>query len=397
MISVMMIKEDIEDIIWRDYQGICSEEEKLSLQEWIEASEKNRLVFEQIRSIIESGELVKGYDVLNEQNALEKVMRRIKPRSIHRYVWLRYAAGILLPLILVAIAYYFMAPNETMESPVIAHQIQPGMSKATLYLSDGQEIDLLQLGDSTLRDGLAEQEILLRGTSNTLNYYDPSRGIRQVEKVVYNKIVVPRGGEYMLILSDGTKVWLNSETEMEYPLCFGLDVREVRLKGEAYFEVKKDVKRKFNVVMDGATIEVTGTSFNESCYPDEYNCCAILETGRINLLANNTVNKVNIGERAVYDKKSGEVTINPVDLKYYTSWRHGTFHFYNTPLSEIVRALGRWYDVEFRFEDESLQDVCFSGAALRNRPIDFMLRLLENTQSVKFSIQKDGMIWISKK
>ena len=86
MISVMMIKEDIEDIIWRDYQGICSEEEKLSLQEWIEASEKNRLVFEQIRSIIESGELVKGYDVLNEQNALEKVMRRIKPRSIHRYV-----------------------------------------------------------------------------------------------------------------------------------------------------------------------------------------------------------------------------------------------------------------------------------------------------------------------
>ena len=75
MISVMMIKEDIEDIIWRDYQGICSEEEKLSLQEWIEASEKNRLVFEQIRSIIESGELVKGYDVLNEQNALEKVMR----------------------------------------------------------------------------------------------------------------------------------------------------------------------------------------------------------------------------------------------------------------------------------------------------------------------------------
>ena len=111
-------------------------------------------------------------------------------------------------------------------------------------------------------------------------------------------------------------------------------------------------------------------------------------------MANNTVNKVNIGERAVYDRKSGEVTINPVDLKYYTSWRHGTFYFYNTPLSEIVRALGRWYDVEFRFEDESLHEVCFSGAALRNRPIDFMLRLLENTQSVKFSIQKDGMIWI---
>lgn len=149
MSSVMMIKEDIEDIIWRDYQGICSEEEKLSLQEWIEASEKNRLVFEQIRSIIESGELVKGYDVLNEQNALEKVMRRIKPRSLHGMCGYVMLQEFFCPLILVAIAYYFMTHNETMESPIIAHQIQPGMSKATLYLSDGQEIDLLQLGDST--------------------------------------------------------------------------------------------------------------------------------------------------------------------------------------------------------------------------------------------------------
>ena len=86
-----------------------------------------------------------------------------------------------------------------------------------------------------------------------------------------------------------------------------------------------------------------------------------------------------------------------VDLKYFTAWRYGTFYFYNTPLSDIVRKLGRWYDVDFKFADESLRDVCFSGAALRSKPIDFMLELLSSTQSLKFDIQSDGMIMIYKK
>ena len=396
MISVMMIKEDIEDIIWRDYQGICSEEEKLSLQEWIEASEKNRLVFEQIRSIIESGELVKGYDVLNEQNALEKVMRRIKPRSIHRYVWLRYAAGILLPLILVAIAYYFMAPNETMESPVIAHQIQPGMSKATLYLSDGQEIDLLQLGDSTLRDGLAEQEILLRGTSNTLNYYDPSRGIRQVEKVVYNKIVVPRGGEYMLILSDGTKVWLNSETEMEYPLCFGLDVREVRLKGEAYFEVKKDSTRPFCVEIEGMQVQVYGTSFNVNARKGE-DVQTVLVEGEVGIKLPNSQKEYMLspGKLAHFDRGTGKVQIKSVNVQQYVAWTKGIFTFEEESLEQIMNTLSLWYDVDVFYQTESVKQLHFSGHLGRYKEIQDILGAITEATGVKFTI-KERIIIVTK-
>ena len=201
----------------------------------------------------------------------------------------------------------------------------------------------------------------------------------------------------MLVLSDGTKVWLNSETRLEYPLAFGEYSRDVRLSGEAYFEVTKDEARHFNVIMEGATIEVTGTSFNASCYPREGQCRAVLENGKINLRTEHGGVAVDVGECASYDIVSGKVTVEAVDLKYFTSWRYGTFYFYNTPLSEIVQKLGRWYDVNFKFADESLRDVCFSGAALRSKSIDFMLELLASTQSLNFDIQGDGTIMIYKK
>ena len=217
------------------------------------------------------------------------------------------------------------------------------------------------------------------------------------KELACNKIVVPRGGEYMLVLSDGTKVWLNSETRLEYPLAFGNGNREVRLSGEAYFEVARDELRHFNVIMEGATVEVTGTSFNASCYPEEGKCSAVLESGKINLLTKQGTTAVSVGERASYDIASGKVSVEQVNLKYFTSWRYGTFYFYNTPLSDIVQKLERWYDVNFEFADDSLGEVCFSGAALRNKPIDFVLELLADTQSLKFDIQGDGTIMIYKK
>lgn len=395
----MMVSETIIDTIRRDLRNECSEEEKSHLQEWIDASEENGRAYKETRFILECGTLLKGYDHLDEQQALGKVMKRVKPlRSIRRYTWLKYAAVIFLPIFMGTVVYYLTLFEKETEVPVLAtYEIQPGTAKATLYLSDGREVDLRDVGDSTIQDGSSDQEILFKGGNNTLSYYNSLPETNPAEKLAYNKIVVPRGGEYMLILSDGTKVWLNAETEMEYPLRFGKEVREVRLKGEAYFEVQKDTKRRFNVIMEGATVEVTGTSFNVSCYPEDGSYSATLESGNINFLANHIVKKVNVGECAVYDEVSKKIAVNVVDLKYYTAWRRGSFYFYDTPLSEITTRLGRWYDVEFKFADEALREVCFSGAALRNKPIDFILRLLESTRSLKFSIEKDGIIWINKK
>ena len=394
------MNENWEEIVWRALRNECSSEELMKLQEWRNEASENEQMYEDIKGIMGMGNFLKGMDSLHKENALENILKRTRQRSLGYSRILKYAAVLLLPLLLGGTLFYVLTFKQQAGEvlPVSEpKQILPGGPKAILYLSDGQVIDLNRIVDSVIVDKYSGQEIALSKDINALNYSGVTGDIGQSKELAYNRIEVPRGGEYMLVLSDGTKVWLNSETRLEYPLAFGEHSREVRLSGEAYFEVTKDEARCFNVIMEGATIEVMGTSFNASCYLGEGQCWAVLESGKINLRTDHGVAAVNVGECASYDIASGKVTVESVDLKYFTSWRYGTFYFYNTPLSEIVQKLGRWYDVNFKFADESLREVCFSGAALRSKPIDFMLELLSSTQSLKFDIQSDGMIIIYKK
>ena len=394
------MNQNWEEIIWRALRNECSSEELMKLQEWRNETPDNEQMYEDIKGIAGMGNFLKGIDSLHKENALENILKRTRQRSLGHSRLLKYVAVFLLPLLLGGTLFYFLKFKQQAgeKLPVsVAKQILPGGPKAILYLSDGQVIDLNRTIDSVIVDKHSGQEITLSKDINALNYSGVTGNTTQPKELAYNRIEVPRGGEYMLVLSDGTKVWLNSETRLEYPLTFGEYSRDVRLSGEAYFEVTKDEARHFNVIMEGATIEVTGTSFNASCYPGEGQCKAVLESGKINLRTEYGVAAVDVGECASYDIVSGKVTVEAVDLKYFTSWRYGTFYFYNTPLSEIVQKLGRWNDGNFKFADESLRDVCFSGAALRSKSIDFMLELLASTQSLNFDIQGDGTIMIYKK
>jgi ferric-dicitrate binding protein FerR (iron transport regulator) len=177
---------------------------------------------------------------------------------------------------------------------------------------------------------------------------------------------------------------LNAETEITFPLAFGPGSREVHLRGEAFFEVKKEPGRPFIVHAREARVEVTGTSFNLACYPGDA-VVTTLETGSVALVAGHRERRLAGGEQATYDPRDGKIAVEKVDVKYHSSWRHGRFHFYDAPLREIAEKLGRWYDVRFEFADPSLEGLRFSGAALRARPIEFMLELLEHTCSLRFT------------
>lgn len=393
--------ENWEEVIWRSLRNACSESELEELRRWRDQSQTHERVYQDIKEITETGSLLKGVDLLQKERAWNNVMGQVKRKSKIRLRVFRYAAVLMLPLLAVGTWVYFQQFDEQpgkLVTPLAVERIQPGGPKAMLYLSDGQMVDLNSTSDSVIVDGHSGQRIALSREVKALNYSQVEGMNEGVAEQVCNKILVPRGGEYMLILSDGTRVWLNSETRLEYPLAFGGGCREVRLSGEAFFEVTRDEGRPFHVVMDGATIEVAGTSFNATCYPGDGRCQAVLESGKINLVTDGgRVTKVGVGESACYDAASGKVAVEPVNLKYYTAWRYGTFYFYDTPLSEIVRQLGRWYDVEFMFTDDSLREVCFSGAALRSKPIEFILELLAGTQSLRFEIQKNGIITIYRK
>lgn len=386
--------ENIEQVILDYLRGELNGVEAEELEGWLGESEEHRRIYEGIRKIAGEAVFLKGIERVDKAGGRQRIQWRIEQsrRRALRLRWSKVAAAIALPLMIGLGVYLGMRTigEPPVEMALSFEAIRPGMSQAVLYLADGREVDLNMVSDSVIHDGEADRQIHLKG--KMLDYLNGRNDSDGNKGSAYNRIVVPRGGEYRLVLSDGTQVWLNSATELRYPVKFAGDVRQVELKGEAYFEVAKASGRRFQVVMDGVTIEVTGTSFNASCYPDEGTCSATLATGSIRLLADGKVQPVKVGENAQYSRRNGKITVEPVDLKYYTSWRLGQFYFHDTSLQSITRQLGRWYDVEFEFADASLKEICFSGVALRDKPIGYILKLLESTQFVKFTLLPDGRI-----
>jgi ferric-dicitrate binding protein FerR (iron transport regulator) len=391
----MSMKENQEEYIYRVLQGECTGEEKEELERWLDESGEHRRVYDDVRAIARAGDLLRERERLNKGRAWASIRERLPARVVSRRL-IRHAVSICLPFLL-ATGYLLLSPEAPRPAGNDANDfIEPGTTRATLYLSDGQRVELQAFRGERVPDPRAAREIAFEESTNVLNYHDPAladapgSGSR-------HKIIVPRGGEYPLILPDGTRVWLNAGTEMEFPLAFG-ESREVRLSGEAFFEVKKENERPFIVHAGDARVEVTGTSFNLSCYPDDAAITATVETGSVSFVADHRAERLEAGARATYDPVGRALVVEEgVDLKYHSSWRRGQFYFYNTPLREITEKLGRWYDVQFEFADPSLEALCFSGAALRAKPIEFILGLLERTRSLQFTVLHSRLIRVEQK
>lgn len=382
----------IEELIFRSFRCECTDEEIGFLEEWRNETPENQRIYQEIVELSEYRQFLSHADLYDAEKAYPVIRRKLnRPRG--RRKLLRYAAAVLIP-VSVAMGVYLSTAEYGAVGVGLEDVIFPGGPKALLYLSDGKVIDLKRMPDATITDGT------LGGIKNEngslLNYCHAANTSTQQEQV-YHKISIPRGGEYSVVLSDGTRVMLNAGSVLEYPLVFAGDRREVRLSGEAYFDVAKDAEHPFFVVSSYTSIEVTGTSFNVSAYPDDNDITAVLESGSINFHACGEVYPVKPGECAQYDKQGEETTVTAVDTDFYTSWRNGLLRFDDAPMSEITRKLARWYDVEFVFADRSICELHFSGATQRDKPLNHILHLLENTQDLKFSTEDNKTILISKK
>ena len=183
-----------------------------------------------------------------------------------------------------------------------------------------------------------------------------------------NDLTIPRGGEFKIELEDGTQVWLNAESTLHYPDTFATDERRVRIEGEAYFKVARDERKPFYVETSGQLIRVYGTEFNVFAYPDEEAVRTTLIEGSISLRpADGTEAELILtpGHQAVFDKDSEVTSVRPVDTEAVTGWRRGVFVFDEQNLEQIMRTLSRWYDFEFRFEDDRLRSLEFMGSMPR--------------------------------
>ena len=190
-------------------------------------------------------------------------------------------------------------------------------------------------------------------------YYQVDSRVELFGDTGYEEVYVPKGERLQMMFQDGTKVYLNSDTRLRYPKKFGLDSREVELSGEAYFVVSKNEKRPFIVELDGPSIHVTGTAFNVQSYPDEKEITVSLDEGRINMqLVSDKEIPVLPGQQAVYDKEHDACRIlRGEDMEYLSMWKQDIIAFKDTPLSEVLVKLRRWYDVAFEVSGDVPEDL----------------------------------------
>lgn len=383
---------NIFTLISKYSKGKISEQEYQELEAWLKEHPDNKKILTEYLVFFKIANRISFAQGVDNEEAWKIIQKKLERRkTIHFRVWFRYAA-ILLVTVALAISYVLINQKAEVKyqfSEIVI--VEPGEAKAMLVLSDGSEINLEELSDSTIQ--------LTGGTNiekeNEVIDYRESK----VETEVFNTIRIPRGGEFTLILSDGTKVFLNSDSELTYPVKFLGDTRKVALKGEAYMVVAKNADLPFIVDASGTEIEVLGTEFNVKAYSDENTVETTLVEGKV--VCYKTLTKENAvyltpGTQAISSSESEMITVKAVDTRLYTSWKDGMFTFKSLALDEIMKTFSRWYDIEVQFEEPALKQLHFTGNLKRFEKINPHLEVISLTTNVDFNIV-EGKIYVNKK
>lgn len=376
------------EIISKSFRGELTGAEREKLDTWLAESERHRDFYERASrgGVSDPAEGLERR-VLSAQKtemmrkAREMTDRRMRRRQI-RFAW--YAAAVVLPL---AIAVgMWMNMNRDTGKVVVAERVQPGSGRVVLELNDGRTyfLDTARVVETGIEGSLAKAE------QKSLVYEK-----QESEELVYNKMTVPRAGEYSLTLSDGTRVWLNSDTEIRYPVAFGKDRRMVFLSGEAYFEVEKDAERPFFVVVDDMEIKVYGTSFNVNTHHAGRVQTTLVE-GRVGIRVKSTGAETMLKPRQMAEFNAGQqdVEVRDVDTYYYTAWKNGEFVFENETIEEIVDRLCRWYDMKVFYTGDEVKEKRFTGVIARFTDVADVLHLIGETATVQFNL-KGNVITVS--
>ncbi|MCG2615165.1 FecR domain-containing protein [Terrimonas sp. NA20] len=334
----------------------------------------------------------------SEKDMLEEKMEAAifagtrKSRPVRRISYLRIAAAAVLVGVCITIGLYFAKQKgtsaiEPAPQSIAANDIKPGGDKAVLILADGKKMIL----DDTQPGEISQQgKAIIRKTSTGQIIYDlsaitaPGSG-----PVSYNTIQTPVGGQYQVVLADGTKVWLNSKSSLHFPAVFQGSERVVTLEGEGYFEVAKNAAKPFAVKVNDAEVKVLGTHFNIMAYPDESGMKTTLLEGAVTISKGMVTKPLQPGQQA-FINGSDKIEVGKADVEAATAWKNGYFKFDNADLRTVMRQLSRWYDMEVSYEGSVPKDK-LSGKIRRNINASKALSLIEGT-GVRFRIEGKKVI-----
>ena len=377
-------------LVFAQLLGMETEQERRQLDEIVVPDSKEKLLLDEMSSgedYLRRRQMIEDIDVDRE---LERVMR---PRRRRLSVLLGRVAAVLLPLLLGGTAIYVMYSknNASLKNVISLHDVEPGTLEAVLVTSDGTLRELQTAGNHiNEKDG---SKIMV--DSARLNYQDNRP--ESVQELIYNKLLVGRGHEYMLILNDGTRVWMNSKSELSYPVAFGENVRRVRLSGEAYFEVTKDSVRPFIVEVDrGFEVKVLGTHFNIKAYDTDDSYETTLVEGKVQVSQGHKTKITLEPSEQMVIGKDGRHEVRVVNTSYYTAWHEGWFYFNDESLEQVLIMIGRWYDVDFVFAKENLKEIAVTGKLKRFENLSVILKMLERTTGTEL-ILENRIVKVDKK
>lgn len=393
------------DKLLHDYiSGRITPEQLEQLEAWGRESEENRQILDLIDGNSDLGnELSRMYRYDKERvwkAICEEDRRYMHRRRLFRTLRTAAAAVVLIGMFVSGALLYKARERMDPSRNHIVATVQPGMRRALLEFPDGA---FVPLGDSLRSDADHSQRIARIAELRRPRCLQPtaaSEKLRSVSKrsaaateaSTYSYTVrVPRGSEYSMTLSDGTRVWLNAGSSISYPLHFGAE-RRVTVRGEVFFEVAHDAEHPFIVTAKGAEMTVLGTSFNVAAYDNEQQVETTLVTGSLRVNAPHGEVLLSPGEQATLDIASGEVDVQQVDLEVYTMWRRGLLVFYDEPLRNICRKLERWYNVKIDTSSPSLDGVLYTGMIKRHETLNTIADLMNLTNDVVFTQDDDGVI-----
>lgn len=383
---------------WADryVRGDLSREDRIALMKWLEASPEHIGQFRKILRVEMRVAAVGKWRRLDRTQ--ERVWKRITPVFVNRkkrlYLWWMRIAAIIIVLIGVYFVWQIrQMPTEKFVPVVEVVKIESGSPKAILVMNAGEPIELKEGESRQVADVFGVK--VIQDSTGGLRFED--REGAEEEEIGKSSVIVPEKGEYFVILSDGTKVWINSDSELEFPNRFGEDIREVKLKGEAYFEVTSDSRKPFYVLAGETKVHVLGTAFNVSAYREDRQTEVALLRGKVSFDVKDKVYVLVPGEIATLNRESGETIIRKGDVAAIVDWKAGRFNFEDMSLEELTVKLSRWYGVTFVFSDEAVKKMRFSGAMTKYRTLDYVLDMISKTTDVTFSLKENRVTVSSKK
>lgn len=302
-------------------------------------------------------------------------------------LWPRIAAVASVLLLLTAGTFYFVHKGKSVfqRTETIAY-VAPGGNKAILTLANGQKIVLTTAKDGQLavQDGTAitktaDGSISYQSTAGTSDVSSPAASS------AYNMVSTPVGGQYHLTLADGTNVWLNAASSIKYPTAFNSDRRKVEITGEVYFEVTHNPAKPFLVQSKNQEVEVLGTHFNINCYGDDNNATkTTLLEGSVKVTGAKGFKLIKPGQQTVL--RGNNLAVAAADMEEVVAWKNGYFKF-NGNLEGIMSKVARWYDVSIVYQSKPDPGYTFEGEISRARPLGEILKIMEYTGKVHFTIE----------